>query len=206
MDDENIIYRIDENISFRKCSLFDIKGEKRGDCTNAWVHDENWKQVYECKQSGIHFHCTKHLEQEYEIISEVAYETVIRCPRCQKEIAIGSVYDLTEKCMRMLNSVKFKNAKLIRLDDWYVPEVKKEVEDLKNSEYWIKTDIKTDRDGDTMVILYVGYKGQKDKSQFFIKPEKLQLSSDHKDMDPQKILSKIEVTLRNRKISQEFDS
>ena len=44
------------------------------------------------------------------------------------------------------------------------------------------------------------------KVQYFIKPEKGQLTSDHKDMDPSKIISKIEVTLKDRKLSQEYDS
>ena len=61
------------------------------------------------------------------------------------------------------------------------------------------------KDGDTIVILYIGEKGQKDKSQFFIKPEKLQLTSDHKDLDPSSILSKIEVTLKDRTLTQKFD-
>jgi len=103
----------------------------------------------------------------------------------------------------MLNIKEFKGAKLIRLDDWYVPEVKKK--EKVASEYWIETDVKTDKDGDTIIVVYVGHTGSKDKSQFFIKPEKLQLSSDHKDLDPAKILSKIEVTLKDRTLSQEYD-
>ena len=66
--------------------------------------------------------------------------------------------------------------------------------------------MKTDKDGDTMIVVYVGHKDMKGKkTQFFIKPEKLQLSSDHKDLDPAQILSKIEVTFKGRKISQEYD-
>ena len=98
---------------------------------------------------------------------------------------------------------KFKDAKLIRLDDWYVPEVKERID--APSDYWIRTDVKTDRDGDTVVVLYIGHKGEKEKTQFFIKPEKLQLASDHKDLDPAKVLSKIEVTLRDRTLTQMFD-
>ena len=105
--------------------------------------------------------------------------------------------------MRMLNIPEFKDAKLIRLDDWYVPEIKSK--EKPDSDYWIKTEVKTDKDGDTIVVIYVGHKGTDGKTQYFIKPEKLQLSSDHKDLDPAKILSKIEVTLKDRKLSQEYD-
>ena len=57
-----------------------------------------------------------------------------------------------------------------------------------------------------MIVLYVGKKYSKDKCQFFIKPEKLQLSNDYKDLDPSKVLSKIEVTLKDRTIKQEYDN
>lgn len=71
--------------------------------------------------------------------------------------------------------------------------------------YWINTDVKTDKDGDTIIVLYIGHKDTKEKVQYFIKPEKGQLTSDHKDMDPAKILSKIEVRINGRTLTQEFD-
>ena len=55
------------------------------------------------------------------------------------------------------------------------------------------------------IVLYVGKRNSKDKCQFFIKPEKLQLSTDYKDLDPAEILAKIEVTLKDRVIKQEYD-
>lgn len=56
-----------------------------------------------------------------------------------------------------------------------------------------------------MVVLYVEMKGDNKKSQIFIKPEKLQLTYDFKFMDPAKILARIELTLRGRTITQEYD-
>ena len=41
----------------------------------------------------------------------------------------------------MLNIPEFKNAKLIRLDDWYVPEIKKK--EKMESGYWMTTDVKS---------------------------------------------------------------
>jgi hypothetical protein len=64
---------------------------------------------------------------------------------------------------------------------------------------------KTDKDGDTIVVVYVTHEGTDGKAQFFIKPEKLQLSHDFKDLDPAKVLSKIELTLKSRTIAQEYD-
>lgn len=70
----------------------------------------------------------------------------------------------------MLNIPEFKDAKLVRLDDWYVHEIKEKVKE--ESGYWITTNVKTDRDGDTIIVLYVGHKDSNEKVQFFIKPEK----------------------------------
>ena len=102
----------------------------------------------------------------------------------------------------MLNIPEFKNAKLIRLDDWYVPKIKEKKK--TESGYWIHTDVKTDKDGDTIIIIYVGHKDSNEKVQYFIKPEKGQVTSDHKDLDSAKILSKLEVTFKGRKITHDY--
>lgn len=201
--ENKIIYRLDDNISFRKCTLYDGGKLFHGDCTNFSEREENWHNYYFCNQHGIHFHCTKHPEIELEYVSDEYTNQAFRCPKCNEEIPIDSFKNIQSKCMRMLNIPEFKDAKLIRLDDWYVPEIKSK--EKPDSNYWIKTEVKTDKDGDTIVVIYVGHKGTDGKTQYFIKPEKLQLSSDHKDLDPAKILSKIEVTLKDRKLSQEYD-
>ena len=202
MEEEKRIYRLNDDISFRKCFL--SAGEKLnfGDCTDFSENEHDWRTYYSCNNKGIHFHCTKHPAIELNYYSDFR-ETYFECPRCKKKIESDSIFVLTNQCLRLLNMEKFKDAKLIRLDDWYVPEVKERID--APSDYWIRTDVKTDRDGDTVVVLYIGHKGEKEKTQFFIKPEKLQLASDHKDLDPAKVLSKIEVTLRDRTLTQMFD-
>ena len=85
----------------------------------------------------------------------------------------------------------------------YSNEIKEKVKD--ESGYWITTNVKTDKDGDTIIVVYVGHKDSNEKAQFFIKPEKGQLTIDHKDMDPAKILSKIEVHFKGRILTQEFE-
>ena len=84
--------------------------------------------------------------------------------------------------------------------------VKKEIKEKvkPTPDYRLTTNIKTDKDGDTIVVLYVSYVGTGDKVQYFIKPEKGQLTSDHKDLDPAKIISKIEVTLKDRTLTQTY--
>lgn len=200
---DKIIYRIDDDISFRQCSLAKADSVSYGDCTNSYTFEANWTTYYRCNQDGIHFHCTKHPELELETSSNDYGEYIYKCPRCQKEIKVANPHELKSKCLRMLNIPEFKNAKLIRLDDWYVPEIKKK--EKMESGYWMTTDVKTDKDGDTIIVLYVGHKDSKEKVQYFIKPEKGRVTSDHKDLDPAKILSKIEVKFKGRKITHEYD-
>jgi len=199
--DDNIIYRLDDNISFRKCSLYDEGMTNHGDCTNYHTCEKNWTEYYCCNQEGIHLHCTNNPEIEMDV--EIEYDEVILvCPKCKNRTKIKSLKDVYSRCQKLLNIELFKDAKLIRLDDWYIPEIKDKIK--LDSDYWITTNVKTDKDGSTIVVLYIGHKGSSNKVQFFIKPEKGQLSSDHKDLDPAKILSKIEVTLKNRTLTQEY--
>ena len=201
--DEHIIYRLDDNISFRKCSLYESSKTSRGDCTTFEEHQEHWTTYFSCRQHGIHLHCTTHPQIELEQNSNAFSEITLQCPRCKKPIVIDSMYDVITRCLKMVNMEEFKDAKLVRLDDWYVAEVKKK--EKTPSGYWLKAEVKTDKDGDTMIVVYVGHEGTKDKAQFFVKPEKLQLTSDHKDMDPAKVLSKIEVTFKDRTLRQDYD-
>lgn len=198
---DKIIYRLDDEVSFRKCTLFDECGTDYGDCTNFYTQGDYNHNYYFCNQEGIHFHCTKHPEIELEYDSNSDYDA-LTCPKCRNRIEIESVKTLTSRCLRVLNREIFKDAKLIRLDDWYTPEIKEKTK--PTPDYRLTTNIKTDRDGDTIVVLYVSYVGTGDKVQYFIKPEKGQLTSDHKDLDPAKIISKIEVTLKNRTLTQTY--
>ena len=192
-NNENIVYRLNDDISFRTCTVLETGSEYEvGNCTNFQLMEGVSQPFYICRQHGIHFQCTKHPNVELELINRFPNEYV-KCNKCNKD------------CIKLLNTIKLKDVQLIRLDDWYVPEYKKKINLKGESDYWVTVDVKMDRDKDTMIVLYVGKKNSPEKSQFFIKPEKLQLSSDYKDLDPSTVLSKIEVTLRDRKITQEYD-
>lgn len=200
--DRPLIYRLNDWISFRCCSLFEGELQSPGDCTHCCDDSRDFVRYYSCCQHGIHYHCSKHPELELEVDFD---NQTLKCPRCGEPIEVDGFEKLRNECLRILNAERFKNAKLIRVDDWYTPEVKKKIDDVP-SPYWIKAQVKTDKDGDTIVVLYIGYEGEKDKVQFFIKPEKGQVTFDHKDLDPSAILTKIQVTLANSTITHSYDN
>ena len=45
-DDMKKIYRLDDKISFRQCSLFHGKRASHGDCTYFSETEENWRKYY----------------------------------------------------------------------------------------------------------------------------------------------------------------
>lgn len=201
MQKEKRIYIYNDDISFRQCDLFDESNNLiHGDCTNFIPKEENWKTHYYCNQYGIHLQCTKHPEIELNIDSNYSY---LSCPKCDNKIKIDNLDQFLKECLKKINYFTLRDAKLIRIDDWYFPEVKEKKE--IGSDYWISINVKQDKDHKTIIVVYVGKKGSTDKAQFFIKPEKLNLSSDYNDLDPATILSKIEVTLKDRVIEQRYE-
>ncbi len=201
---KNKIYRLNEQISFRECSLANnYPAFDTGDCTNAEYIDTFGEHVLHCKQYGIHLHCTVHPNIELNEVNG-PNGTLLQCPNCKEDIIVESVGQVIQECKKVLNREKFEDATLIRLDDWYTKEIREKIP-LEESDYWIKVDIKTDKDKDTIIVLYVGNKNTKEKAQLFIKPEKLQLTSDHKDLDPASIIAKVEVTLKDRTLTHKYD-
>ena len=201
---DKVIYKLNDEISFRRCSLSEEGNYTYGDCTNFRIEEVQYQDFYKCNQLGIHLHCSKHIGYELNYLyDEVEEKAFLICPKCKNKIQIQSFRDVQQQCLTMLNAEIFKDAKFVRLDDWYIPEIKSDKE--KVSDYWVKTEVKTDKDGDTIVVIYVGNKNNKQKTQLFVKPEKLQLTHDFKDQDPATVLSKIELTLKDRKITQEYD-
>ena len=150
MDDEKVLYGLDDDILFRKCSLYNGSSVNFGDCTNFSTKEVNWVDHHFCNQEGIHFHCAKHPEFELEFLDK-GYGAFLTCPKCKNEIDIGSYHQLRSRCLRALNREIFKDAQLIRVNDWYIPEVKK-VKVKPTSDYRVITDVKTDKDGDTIAL------------------------------------------------------
>ena len=196
-----VLISYNDKICFRQCSLANaVNSLTYGNCTNFYEKEENWKRHYYCCQNGIHLHCIKHQEQELKYDRSRSY---LLCPICNEEIEVDDIDEIYKDCLKILNIPILKSAELIRIDDWYVPEIKKKTK--LDTNYWLETDVKHDKQNNTVIVLYVGKKDSSEKVQYFIKPEKCQLSHDHNDLDPATILSKIEVTLKDRIISEVYD-
>lgn len=208
--EEKLMYGYDDNICFRKCSLSEQSNKNFGNCTKFYCSNKfnrifnvfDSSEYFSCNQHGFHFYCNKHQSIELEEVKKND-KMYLKCLKCDNLIEIISLNDLMRNCQKKLNILEFKDAKFIRLDDWYVSELKKTVH--KNTDYWIRAEVKTDKDKDTMIVLYIGNKNTNEKAQYFIKPEKLQLTHDHKDIDPATIISKIEVTLKDRTLKETFE-
>ena len=165
-------------------------------------------------QREVIFVCPRHRVLLVPTKGDSVFYTELSCLACEREgrhtalvFSDQEYKDLQEKALSLLDSRDLQHAKLVRLDDAYTPEITKfNALNDKKTDYFIKADVKTDVDGDTIVVLYVGSKNEKSKSQFFIKPEKLQLSHDFKDQDPARILAKIKLTLKDRVIEQKYDN
>jgi hypothetical protein len=196
MVDKETIYQYDDSL------LFSVVKPMLADWDNG---DEQRRVVFLCPKHKLKLTDVglgKRAPEGYKLV----------CPMCQRDVDYSSTAQSSKYSLKTMESRAlalydkdiYQDAKLVRLDDYYVPEIKKFDALPGSSDYSIKADVKTDKDGDTIVVLYVGYKGEKEKTQLFIKPEKLQLSHDHKDLDPAKILSRIEITLKDRSISQQY--
>lgn len=119
--EEKILYRLNDKISFRRCSLSDGMRVSYGDCTNFDTKEQNWTTYYGCNQDGLHFHCTQHPEIELTRKVDGIGTVYYSCPRCTPTMfEVENEHALRSECLRMLNIPAFKGAKLIRLDDWYM--------------------------------------------------------------------------------------
>lgn len=118
MENRPIIYHLDDEISFRKCTLYYGERVHFGDCTDFKC---SYSKIYKCNNFGIHYQCSKHPQFEYNIITsydEFGYtQKRLECPICKKEL-YRDLSELRKQCLRLLNVEKFKNAKIIRLEDF----------------------------------------------------------------------------------------
>lgn len=210
---EKKIYSLNNDTLFRICTF--------GDCTdkiNHWA--EHIKKcsgavMWDCFHEGdIHFHCPLHREMELSLHGgglRGPFDNKLICGICsqkpdyetpvsRRKLTIQAINTLKQMARSLVQSQSFKNAKLIRIDDYCTPEVSQKIPTKDDSQYWVSYDVKKTKTGKTILILYIGDRDKKSKAQFFIEPETGKLSHDHKDDVPLEIIARVEVEFKNGEI------
>lgn len=211
--DEKRIYSLSKDTFFRICD-FD-------DCTDKAAHwAEHIKKcsglvMLDCFHEGdVHFHCPIHREVElslhggglrgpldYKLVCIIcSQDAEYQTPSTRRRLSVQGIFALKQAAKALVQSPKFKNAKLIRIDDYYVPEISEKLATKKDSKYWVSYDVKETKMGSPILVLYLGDREKKTKAQFFIEPETGKLSHDHKDDSPLEIIARIEVKFKDGKI------
>ena len=206
---EKQIYQLSDGVCFRLC--------EPNDCTDKQAHWSGHGGTLcslNCSHEGrIHLHCCFHRDIELvKMIDPIAKTTITYiCTACEntpgrssptalRQLSYSNADTIKQKAKALLNSKKFKGARFIRLDDYYVPELSGKDLIEKDSKYWASYDVKKTKTGNPLLILYVGSKENGSKAQFFIEPESKKLSHDHKDSDPLSIIARIEVEFKDGSI------
>jgi hypothetical protein len=214
------IYKLNNDLLFRLCE-FD-------DCTNT---NEHWgdhikkcsvleSMINNCFHEGdIHFHCAEHREIELSLQDKQngPRSMKLTCAICSlredyqppsslQRLNLQYISTFKQQSKALLASNTFKGAKLIRLDDYYTPELSAKVKTEETSNYWVSYDVKENKQGQPILVLYLGNKKDGSKCQFFIEPETNKLSHDHKDTNPLSVLARIEVQFKDGVIELRKDS
>jgi hypothetical protein len=94
--------------------------------------------------------------------------------------------------MKKLESRELKNLKVLNLDDEAIPlaEAKSKSKDGK---YFVTASLVESKVGKRLVV-YVGERGQKDKTQIFVEPEIKRVAFDQNNLHPTDIFLKLEGT------------
>ncbi len=213
---------MDDTPAFSVCEL---NGDTHpGDCCNPISRQENWdnggKMLYYCGDSGIHFHCHKHVNiplYRKTMTNEFdeAYEAWW-CDKCCAEDGDYSGYKFNEdehrrRARAFVASEEYKNTQVTRIDDQLVQiEFKKAKLPKGASDYYSAWgNIETDKNGNPQLNLYVALKSMSGKkAHYFIEPELGRLREEVRglDINPGEIISKIEITMQKSKISKDYEN
>jgi hypothetical protein len=125
------------------------------------------------------------------------YSTVdLKCEDCQKLYRLPrTIADEHQYIIDKLDSKRFKQMKVLNLDDEAIPIAEdKPVSD--GSKYFVKAILTNSKIGQRLVV-YVGEKGRKEKTQIFVEPEIKRLSFDQNNLHPYDIFLKLEATFED---------
>lgn len=136
-------------------------------------------------------------ELTYEDSFDPYKDYYAECPKCKNKILLEKpIWEIAEDAMKVIKSIDLKNTKIINLDDeYFVLNSAK----TKDEDYWIRTTVNENKNGETQVMILVGSLKDKNKAQLFLNIDNEKLGFDQNDTNPLKILAKVEATFKNSK-------
>lgn len=208
-----VIYELtNPSVCFRVCNT--LKSDVPDWCTN-YGKDGDWNKKFTCRQQNVHFYCP--IYKNIELVENMenidfTNETIWWCEKCKQcdrtyEGIRLNKEDIVRRARIIVESEKLKNACLIRIDE-QCSELKINKLKTNTPTYVAWGKIETDIVGNPQVNLYIACSDDKGKKvHYFIEPEveKIRHEISNTDIDPATIISKIQITLKDRRIIYEYD-
>lgn len=127
--------------------------------------------------------------------------TFLKCADCTELHKIPRPYDEEQRyVIDRIDAINFKKLEVINLDDESVPFAKEKIS-TKDDKYFI-TSLLTSAKSGIRLIIYAGEKGKVKKTQIFVEPNVKKLAFDPKDLHPNDVFAKVEVTFDDRSKSE----
>lgn len=144
--------------------------------------------------------CPKHHIRMYPKTSKYVphkYDShILTCAECAENTTIARAYGEQETyVIDKIDSKVFKGMSVLNLDDEAIPLLKTNP-NINDNKYFVKCVLTESKTGLRLVV-YLGEKGKKEKSQIFVEPKLKRLAFDHNDIHPSELLSKLEATFED---------
>jgi hypothetical protein len=134
--------------------------------------------------------CPKHYLR-LSLVRNESHKCILKCAECEKQYTFQREFNEQKQyVLNKLDSKKLQKLKFINLDDEAIPIAKDKISS-KDNKYFVKSILTESRVGQRLVV-YVGEKGNKQKTQIFIEPEIKRMAFDQNDLHPSGIFIKLE--------------
>ena len=114
----------------------------------------------------------------------------LRCPQDGKRFRLTTQNfpRLQNQYTAILDSLSFKDAKIVSIDGYQVPIAKARTEE--DPDYWVEARINDTRQGKQLVV-YAGKRGERDKAQVFIDTENDKITFDQNNIHPNDVFVRL---------------
>lgn len=121
---------------------------------------------------------------------------ILDCAEGPHKFPLKRTYeDEKQYVLDRIDSIVFRNMKILNLDDEAVP-ISKERLTSKNKKYFVTGQLMESKRG-LQLVLYAGEKGKSEKTQIFVEPSIKKLSFDQNNLHPSEVFTKIEAIFRD---------